>query len=624
MFYNTAMVHTDSLAIYKNRPARVLRSGDKIVIEVPGGEVLNVRLKDIQLLHPGPFYSFDELMPPEGDIETAWEILHEIASETDPADLEGLADLMFGEYSPATAWGVWVALQERVYFQGDPDGILPRSKEAVAQTLQNRRNQAEAKAVWEGFLGRVRHGNIDPVADSTHLREVEQLAYGRRDGCRVLQALGRAERPEVAHTLLLELGAWNEQVNPYPIRLNLPTTPPEISIPELAVEERIDLTHLPAYAIDDEDNRDPDDAISWDGERLWVHIADAAALVNPDSLLDLEARARAATLYLPEGMVPMLPMKMIETLGLGLQDRSPALSFALQLSEAGQIEGVEVKPSWVQVQRRTYAQIETQLEEEPFKTLVELAERYRSRREAANALFIDLPEVNLSVVNGRVALRPVLRFRSRMLVREAMLLAGEGAAHYALERNIPFPFATQPPLDRERLTVDLPAPGSDPDLANYIAIRRALSRSEVTGIPAAHSGVGLPAYSRVTSPLRRYLDLVAHQQLRAFMRNAPILDDQALLERIGASEAIIRAVNRGERQARRHWTLVYLQQNPNWAGEGVVVEKHGQRARIIIPELAYEFNKNLAENWPLNTRLQLRVTGIKLPDLEAYFEIFSA
>ena len=208
-----------------------------------------------------------------------------------------------------------------------------------------------------------------------------------------------------------------------------------------------------------------------------------------------------------------------------------------------------------------------------------------------------------------------------MLVQEAMLLAGESAAHYALENSVPFPFATQLPLDQERLTVDLPEVGADQDLARYIALRRVMSRSEVKGIPAPHSGIGLTAYSRVTSSLRRYLDLVAHQQLRAFILQAKILDDQALLERIGATEAVIRGVNQAESLARRHWTLVYLKQNPEWEGEGVIVERRGQRVRIIIPELAYEFNKNLAGDWPLNSRLQLRINGINLPELEAYFKI---
>jgi hypothetical protein len=99
----------------------------------------------------------------------------------------------------------------------------------------------------------------------------------------------------------------------------------------LPEEERLDLTHLPALAIDDKGNQEPDDALSLEGDRLWVHVADVAALVPPESAADLEARARGATLYLPEGAVPMLPWAAIGRLGLGLSEISPALSFGLDL-----------------------------------------------------------------------------------------------------------------------------------------------------------------------------------------------------------------------------------------------------------------------------------------------------
>ena len=69
----------------------------------------------------------------------------------------------------------------------------------------------------------------------------------------------------------------------------------------------MDLTHLPAFAIDNAWTTDPDDALSLEGtNRLWVHVADVAALVLPDTPTDIEARNRVASLYLPEMTVPML------------------------------------------------------------------------------------------------------------------------------------------------------------------------------------------------------------------------------------------------------------------------------------------------------------------------------
>ena len=134
----------------------------------------------------------------------------------------------------------------------------------------------------------------------------------------------------------MELGYWSNRINPYPKRLGLPLSAPEIDLPELLEEDRVDLTHLPAFAIDNAWTTDPDDALSLEGpNRLWVHVADVAAIVPPDSPADLEARNRAATLYLPEIIVPMLPAEARERLALGISDVSSALSFGLDLDPRG-------------------------------------------------------------------------------------------------------------------------------------------------------------------------------------------------------------------------------------------------------------------------------------------------
>ncbi|MCP4651637.1 MAG: RNB domain-containing ribonuclease, partial [PVC group bacterium] len=57
------------------------------------------------------------------------------------------------------------------------------------------------------------------------------------------------------------------------------------------------------------------------------------------------------------------------------------------------------------------------------------------------------------------------------------------------------------------------------DLAGMFACRRKLKPAVLQTIPEKHSGLGLEHYTRVTSPLRRYLDLLVHQQLRAYLKN---------------------------------------------------------------------------------------------------------
>ena len=596
----------DSLVLFKNRPARVLRAHDGLEIELENGRLLKVRPKDVAQLHPGPLLSLSDLRSEEGDVETAWELL---AGGT--TSLTELAELAYGAFTPSTAWLAWQLVAEGLYFGGTATEIVAHTGEEVNRKRAARDAKVVAEQAWTDFLERLRAGKLLPE-DRRHLVEVEALALGKRTSSRALRELGRAQSPERAHALLCELGHWNETVNPYPQRLRVDSRVPQAGLPGLTDEPRLDLTHLEAFAIDDEGSKDPDDALSWHDNRLWVHVADVAALVSPDSEVDLEARDRGCNLYLPEGTLPMLPPQATRILGLGLQEVSPALSFGLEVNADGGIVKTEVVPSWVRVTRLTYGEVEARLEESPFKDLMRLAEVSQARRRAQGAVFIDLPELKVQVENGEIILQPLAPLRSRDMVAEAMVLAGESTAQFALARKVPLPFATQAAPE---------APRAVEGLAGMFALRRSLKRSVQTGEPAPHAGLGLAAYCRATSPLRRYLDLVVHQQLRASLRGEPLMDSQKILERVGAAESATYNRQQAERLARRHWTLVHLLAHPDWRGQGVVVEKRGPRTTVLIPDLGLEPSLNLRDDPDLNTVLPLALSGVSLPDLEAHFHV---
>ncbi|MCJ7824870.1 MAG: hypothetical protein MUP44_08225, partial [Anaerolineales bacterium] len=276
-------IKQDCLVIYKKQPGRAARVGEKLVIEMQDGKQIKVRPKDVTLLHPGPVKRLDELGSLTGEVELAWEIMSESAG--DPVihhDLQELAELIFGEYSPATAWAAWTWLDDGLYFEGSIDNLSARSPAEVAHARETREARETEALAWDEFLERVRVGEIVPEKDGRYLRDVEDLALGRTEDSRVLRELGRAQRPETAHALLLELGYWDHTFNPYPLRLELPTTLPETELPALPDEERRDLTHLGAFAIDDRGSQDPDDAVSLEslhlengqltGGRIWVHV----------------------------------------------------------------------------------------------------------------------------------------------------------------------------------------------------------------------------------------------------------------------------------------------------------------------------------------------------------------
>jgi exoribonuclease-2 len=604
-----AALRQDSLVLYKSRPARVASLSDKkIEIQTEQGETVSVRPKDVTLLHPGPVRTVADLKTPPGEVTAAWELL---AGET--TTLPDLAELAYDAFTPATAWATYQLLVDGLLFSGVPDEIIAHTPERVAALQAAREAKAAEDRAWQAFLVRVQSGHYAPE-DERYLTDVVALALEQRDQSRVLRTLGREETPQNAHALLLSIGYWTPAINPYPQRLGAHTTPPDIDLPALPEEDRRDLTHLAAFAIDDEGALDPDDAISWEDGRLWVHVADVAALVPPDSAADQEARSRGANLYLPEGVIPMLPPAATTLLALGLADISPALSFGLDLAPDGSIANVEITPSWVRVTRLTYQEAEDQLNDPHFEVLRELAEQSATRRLANGAIELELPEVKTRVHEGQVVIQPLPRLHSREVVREAMLLTGVAVADYAQRHNLIVPYSVQ---EAPEELLDL----TDGALSMMFAQRRLLKPSQPKTTPGPHSGLGLDRYVQATSPLRRYADLVVHQQLRAHLRGSAPLDQSVVMARMAEASAGGSIVRRTERLANTHWKLVYLLQNPTWRGEGVVVEKVGNRCVVLIPELELETQIYGRPHLALDSVVDLAIGEVNLPALEASFRV---
>ena len=618
----------NGLVLYRNRPARVKNragDGDRIAIEMGDGSARSVRAKDISLLHPGPVgVDFSSLLEARlgTDLEEGWELLY---LEENGFDLATLAELLFAEYTPQSAWAAWQLVADGLYFAGTPQQIHARPAAAIASEQQRRSEAAKAAQVWADFASRLRsHSWIE--ADRQFLSEVEQLARGRREDCRVLAELKRAETAENAHALLLEIGYWQTTHAPYAERHHVSTAPPAAcEIADLVEEERLDLTHLEALAIDDEGNRDPDDAVSWDEAEdcLWVHIADVSVVAAAGGDLDLEARDRGSTLYLPDRTVPMMPDAVTQRFGLGLADVSPALSFALHVdSDSGELVQLRVHPSWIAAKRITYAQADARLaaSEKMLAAIRRCTGAARRRRAEAGALLMNWPEVRIAADTGedppRISIVPIVASPSRVLVSEAMVLAGEAAARFADEQDLPFPFAVQNPPD-----IDSPPVDEEDSPAGMLSSRKRQPPARVSSVAAAHSGLGVDRYSRVTSPLRRYPDLVAHQQLRKHLKGEPIMTAAEMIEHIGAADEVTRGVRQVERLTRRHWTLVYLMQQPSWQGEAVLIDSRRSRGTALIAELAFETDVHLAGEMPLNSLLQLRLGNVDLARLQAHFEI---
>ncbi|MHC6202547.1 ribonuclease catalytic domain-containing protein [Breznakiellaceae bacterium SP9] len=638
----------NSLALYKNKSAIVAAlSGDKIEIRLSDGTSQKVREKDITLLHPGPITRLSELedtpRPDSDELRGAWELL---SGADEALTLAELAELLYGTFSPGTAWAAWQCLDDGFYFSGTIQAIRPKSAEAIAAEEKKRSDKEREGVEREALLQRLKTRTLQLPADKDKLHDVEALAYGKAEKCRTLRDLGLSETPEAAHRLCLESGLWDSFVNPHPARHNINLNPPKV-IPQKpsnsADEERIDLRHLCALAIDNAWSDDPDDAVSIEqavGEpfptAIWVHVADPAAVIMPNSPVDVEAMARGATVYLPEGLSRMIAEESLADFALGITAESPALSFKIRLNKSAfvenahgsainTIEGTEIMRSVVRVTRLSYEEADTIANapvgqtdrpaiQSALKQLYSWAAINEERRLNSGAVVsIDMPEMHITVRNGVVNIEPEIKYQSSAMVRECMVLAGEACAKWALAQALPFPYISQE-------AGELPDEISE-GLAGSYQLRRGMRPRSVSTRPAVHWGLGLDEYTQVTSPLRRYLDLLAHQQIRAVLCCTPPLSAEELQAHLAAGDAALTASVRAERASRAHWTCVYLQSRIGSTWDAVVLENKGSRVVCAIPLIGLETQVALRGRYAPNDTLKLTLKAVDIPASTATFQV---
>ena len=125
--------------------------------------------------------------------------------------------------------------------------------------------------------------------------------------------------------------------------------------------------------------------------------------------------------------------------------------------------------------------------------------------------------------------------------------------------------------------------------------------------------------------MRRYLDLVVHQQLRAYLANKPLLTPEQILEHV-AVEAILPGTTAGRTilgTALDHGLLAAAPQLAR-GGRGVLVDKRSHNSTVIIPELGLEPSIRLSADLPLDSDLTLSLRSVDLPRLDARFRVENA
>nr|WP_242017079.1 ribonuclease R family protein [Trichocoleus sp. FACHB-46] len=574
-------------------------------------------------------------------LEVAWELLVEDSETVDPA---GMALLLFSDQSPPLCYAAHYLLSEdKLYFKQKGDHYEPRSATQVAELKHQLTVAGQKQREWQEFLTRIQQALTDQAvewqnSDRGRLEALERFATlgeeasHRTPALETLAALGRPETPQAGFQLLVDLGLWSVHENLFVRRSQIPTqfstkvlevakrcleSPP----PDLDVEGRLDLTGLKVYTIDDESTREIDDGVSLeyleDGrQKLWIHIADPTRWIVPGDDLDLEARRRSTTIYLPTGIIPMFPPELATGPMSLIQGKiCYALSFGVILDESGAIADYQIQTSLIKpTYRLTYEDVDEMLElgvlgESELQAIASWAKRRQTWRHSQGAISINMPESSIKVHDDEITIEVLEVSQSRQLVAEMMILAGEVAARYGQAHNLAIPFRnqTQPELPPEEELLQLPA-----GPVRSCAIRRCMPRSEMSITPARHASLGLDTYTQVTSPIRRYTDLLAHFQIKAHLRGTPLpFSVEEMKELLMSVGAVAQEATSVERQTNRYWGLEYLRRHTHEVWQALVLRwlrEHENLALILLEDLGLELAIRLTKAASPGDRMEVKVT----------------
>ena len=638
LYINIIMIK-NSVVLYKSTVAVIEeRDGDKFQIRFctqpatsTGKKAVfgqqKVREKDVILLHEGPCSSLENLLAfsdekiPNQLSETYELLLSDDSTANEPVSISDLAEYARGSFKADESWAFYLALLSDVHFAPKTDELkngkilfVPRSQEEIDSINQKKYEKDHEEEIRSAFLKRLRAKKLELPGDAKFMGEIEAYALCKIEKSKTMADAGFSQSPEKAHQLLIDTGIWDYTKNPYPTRYGFSFESAREQLGPMPDEERVQIPGF-AYAIDSEHSTDPDDAIAFDGEYLWVHIADPASSVLPDSSIDIAARGRGTTLYIPEGASRMLAESCLEDYALGLKENSSALSFKIKLDGDSQIEDCQVLKTRVNVKRLTYKQAQEQKNTPELKPLFDIAEKNRERRLQNGAVTIQMPEVDIWVdkETKKVSIAPDEKYESNDMVAECMIIAGEAAARFAFKNQIPFPFVSQ---ESPEFPENIPE-----GWAGCFAKIKCMRKRSVGITPAPHAGLGLSFYSQVTSPLRRYSDLIAHQQLRAFIGGKKVLAKDEMLERVAAGDAASLAAKKASRLSESHWKLVYLLQNPEKTYQAFCIDRRGDNGLFLIPDLSMQTSIKVGDEMQLNQEVCLKMDRVDIPNQNVQFVV---
>lgn len=361
---------------------------------------------------------------------------------------------------------------------------------------------------------------------------------------------------------------------------------PELPLPKLP---ELPLAEIEAYSIDNDFTTEIDDAFSVkhledETYQFGVHIAAPALVVTKDSELDLAARKRMSTIYLPGQKITMQGENLIEAFSLNAGEVKPCISLYIVANlESGEIISNESKVESIKVKENLRLSMfddelltATNLADEsvaiPYDFLIRPLWRLTRHLSAKRDEVRGYPETNKGhefsfILHGDwqdqdAEIELVQRRRDLpidMLIGEMMIYTNVLWAGTLSHLKVPGIFRTQQ-----------------------------FGRAKQSSHAIPHQTMGVPQYAWMTSPLRRYVDLLNQQQLISAIQHgvsAPLVapyknKDVDLLVVMTSFDALNQQWRNFQDTVERFWALRWLQQQGIEEAEATVIRDSLVRLNI--------------------------------------------
>ncbi|MYA76738.1 MAG: RNB domain-containing ribonuclease [Gemmatimonadetes bacterium] len=562
------------------------------------------------------------------DLEEVWDILKD---DSTVFTSEDIGELYWGEPgSPEQRAAMQLHLSRQcLYFCEQDNGFTSRTTDQVRSILDKEARQRAVSTEREGFdrwLADETQQDLQSLTNRqkrwlSHLREyvIQGDEYTAIDQVRSLlkemPTLAGGDPQRSVFEVMVRKGFWDEDENLDLLRYEIPTGFSDEVLEYAAAcrsseSGRVDLTGLPILSIDDASTQDIDDALSAerteDGYRIGVHITDVADLVPRDSILDLAARERMSSVYLPDRHIPMLPTNLSQDHCALLEgERRCAISFFFTLSSDFELLDSRIMPSLIVNRARlSYDEANRLLGtiEQPYAEVLQILNQavdvFYQRRIDQGAVDLERSVVSIKV-DGEKRIRIVLRdtsTRSEHIVSELMILANRTAAAYLAGRDIPAIYRTQAETDLGDLEQ------AEHDAVWRFLVLRRMKPLELSLKSRPHATLGVDTYCQITSPIRRYADLVLQRQLRtALTEGPPAYDADEMMDELSALERS-RILNKIQARREWYWLLKHLAQQKDVHIRAIVLETRERNILVEFPDFG--------------TRMAVKVEGRPSPGEE--------